>query len=113
VSGVGSDENNRVGRGMPVERTALAWNRSALAVAAIGAVVVRIGAQSDHTAAALAAGAVLAAVAAGVWMLGQRLFAGRRAGARPSYAEQRRGLLIVTAASVASAALAVVFVIWS
>jgi uncharacterized membrane protein YidH (DUF202 family) len=98
---------------MARERTALAWNRSAIALAAIGAVIVRIGAQGDHTAAALAGGTVLAAVAIAVWIFGRRVFAGRRAGDPPSYAEQRQGLLLITAASIAAAGLAVGFVIWS
>jgi uncharacterized membrane protein YidH (DUF202 family) len=98
---------------MARERTALAWNRSALALATIGAVIVRIGAQANHTAAALAGGAVLAAVAIVVWMFGRRVFAGRASGKPPSYAEQRRGLLLITAASIVAAAFAAGFAMWS
>jgi uncharacterized membrane protein YidH (DUF202 family) len=101
--------SHRTGGGLPVERTALAWNRSAIGVAAIGAVVVRIGAVGGHTAAALVAGGVLAGLALGVWASGHRLYRGRRDGVAPSHQQQRQALLLITASSVACAAVAFAF----
>lgn len=101
------------GGGLPIERTALAWTRSALALAVIAAVVVRVGAQGGHTAVALAAGGVLLAMALAVWALGSRAYADRRDGVPLTCERQRRLLGLITAATGASAVVAFALVVYS
>ena len=99
--------------GLPIERTALAWVRSAVAVAAVGALMARDGAQAGHAAVALAAGAVLGALALTVRIAGRRSYAGRRDGTPPSDAEQRRALALIAGASVVSGVVALAVVLTS
>lgn len=100
-------------RGRAVERTALAWTRSALALAAIGAIALTIGAERAPHALGYVVGAVVELVAAVVWAHGRLTHGARRravatrrgaAGARPL------ALLAAAAALTATAAIALAVV---
>jgi uncharacterized membrane protein YidH (DUF202 family) len=88
--------------GLARERTQLAWSRTAVSFAAVGAAILR----TEH-----AAGALVIAMSAVIWALG-RLPAHERAdGERRRGLTQRRTLQLITAAttlvSLASLALAI------
>ncbi|MCD0447996.1 DUF202 domain-containing protein [Actinocorallia sp. API 0066] len=82
--------------GLAGERTELAWLRTAISLAALGAAVVR---------AAPAAGVLILALAVGVWAVSRSV---RAPGRRPG--DARRALMITLAnAVVAVAALFIIF----
>jgi uncharacterized membrane protein YidH (DUF202 family) len=56
--------------GLANERTALAWTRTALSLAASGALTIRLGVENDLTLASIAVGAGLLVSAAGIWFYG-------------------------------------------
>lgn len=87
------------------ERTALAWNRSGLALAILGAVALRTAERTDRAALGEAMAAVSFAGAAGLWAYGDRLYRARTEGV---VAGQQRafGLLTAVTVLVAAAALA-------
>jgi len=100
----------RVGGGRAAERTALAWNRSALAVGTTGGLLVKAGAEEGSLLTGLLAGATLLALALAVWLYGRgayrRADSGRAGLFAPSVAHA--GL---TAISVATGLLAAVIVL--
>jgi uncharacterized membrane protein YidH (DUF202 family) len=58
--------------GLANERTALAWTRTALGVAAVGALIVRLAIEVDLAVVALGCAAVVAAAATAIWRHGGR-----------------------------------------
>lgn len=71
----GAEPQDRVwDRGLQLERTSLAWTRSALAMLAAGALVVRLLATRDQPAVALSCAAVLVVMAAAVLLLAARRY---------------------------------------
>jgi uncharacterized membrane protein YidH (DUF202 family) len=99
-------------RGLATERTALAWTRSALALAAIGALAVRRGAQGDLPGVAYPVGAVLFGAAVGVWMLGASIYSRRAATARPGDPVPRAlAFKVMSIGTVAIAVAAVVLAV--
>jgi uncharacterized membrane protein YidH (DUF202 family) len=91
---------------LAVERTQLAWSRSALAIVAVAGSLVKLGADGGHVALALGAAGLLIALAGAVWLIG--LSAGHVDAAR-----RRRSLRLITFASVASACVAFALVLAS
>lgn len=71
-----SDEDDaiRVAGGRAAERTALAWNRSALALAATGGLLVKAGADGGTLLSGLAGGGSLVLAAALAWVYGLLAF---------------------------------------
>ena len=92
-------------RGLARERTGLAWERSAAAFGALGAVVLGVAAHRDLPV-LLALSAALAGAGAAVWHHGRRSYA------RPVVGPQTRAfaLMSLVAALTAVAAALVVFV---
>lgn len=91
----------RARRGLANERTVLSWSRSALSLAAIGALILRFG--TEHHVYALAypvgSGVVLAAAAA--WVYWNTIYSSRRKCGRDFVVEPRAlWLLAVTTAVV-------------
>jgi putative membrane protein len=91
-------------RGVPRERTALAWERSALGFATLAAIVVGIAARRDAPGLLVLALALLA-VAAGVGRHSRREYA--RSAVRPA----PRAIALVTLATVVAALAAVAAVL--
>ncbi len=91
--------------GLQVERTGLAWTRTALGLTANAFLVLRAGV-TGHDGPALAAGAVLVALAAGIALVGwrrpPRIEAAARSGSSP--VEARAVRMTATAAGLAAAA---------
>ena len=81
------------------ERTALAWTRAGLAIATIGALVLRLAVVGHETALGLGSAAVLFALAGMVWRLG---------GQEPAVRHRRLALLpaAVVVSALAAFALA-------
>jgi uncharacterized membrane protein YidH (DUF202 family) len=99
-------------RGLATERTALSWTRSALALAAIGALAVRRGAQGDLPDFAYPLGAVLLGGAVAMWMLGTSLYGRRVAAAGASKPTPNvRAFRVMSAGIVAIAVAAVVLAV--
>lgn len=98
---------------MAVERTALAWNRSGLAIAAIAASIAKAGAEADHAQAGAAAAAVLLLMAGGVWAFGNLMYVDRRRKRPLDPGRQRAALRLICAVSIVSAAIAFAFALLS
>ena len=92
-------------RGLASERTALAWSRSALALAAVAALAVRRGAQGDLPDFAYPLGVILFAAAVAVWVLGAAAYEGTVVGVRVAGPVPRR--LAFRVMSVGTVAVAV------
>jgi uncharacterized membrane protein YidH (DUF202 family) len=99
-------------RGLATERTALAWTRSALALAAIGALAVRRGAQGDLPSVAYPVGAVLFGAAVAMWILGASIYSRRVTAASPGDSTPRAvAFKVMSIGTVAIAVAAVILAI--
>ena len=91
--------------GYAAERTALAWQRSALSLAAVGALALRLAERHGPVAPGLATGAVALAAAAAIAVYGRRRYRGGETSGR--VAVNRAVALGVSALGVAAALTAV------
>jgi hypothetical protein len=91
-------------RGLARERTGLAWERCALAYAALGGVVLGVAAHRDAPG-LLPVSAALAVVAAATWRHG------RRAYEHPAVAPQARALRLLTLTTALTAVAAAIAVV--
>lgn len=92
------------------ERTALAWNRSGLALAATGALVLRTAERTDQPVLGEALAAVLFTAAAWVWIYGVKLYRRRATHSEPEARGRALGLLTALTVLVAAASLALALV---
>lgn len=67
---MGGNASGAAERGRALERTALAWQRSALSIAATGAFLAKAAADGGSLATGLAGAGVMVALAVAVWLLG-------------------------------------------
>jgi uncharacterized membrane protein YidH (DUF202 family) len=72
------ERTERAGRGLANERTALAWSRSALSLAAIGGLILHFGSEKHAYVVAYPLGAGVLVMAAAAWGYGNSVYAGRR-----------------------------------
>lgn len=98
--------------GLQAERTHLAWSRTALAVAAIAALVIRSG-LSEASTTLVVAGCLLALPAGLMVVLGRRRARDVDSLLRQSHSPARRRFVAVPAIATAFAALAVIAAILS
>jgi hypothetical protein len=89
------------------ERTALAWTRSALNMAASAILIARAGFAAHLTALGIASGLAMSTMAYLTWRHGRAIYL-QRGHARTFPHHQPGALLLLTAASVSTAAVAVV-----
>jgi uncharacterized membrane protein YidH (DUF202 family) len=108
LTGARVSDHRDARKGLAVERTALAWNRSGLAVVAIGAVLARAAAEAGHAVAGVICAAVLALAGGGVWAFGVFAYSNRRRGQSLDASRQRTALRLISAVTVLCAALAFV-----
>jgi uncharacterized membrane protein YidH (DUF202 family) len=93
-----------IDRGLARERTALAWSRSALSLAALGALLVRIGAETGTGIVAYPLGVLVMSAAGVAWLSGRSgLGPGGRLRLRRTLA-----LRLIAAATIVTAAFALV-----
>jgi uncharacterized membrane protein YidH (DUF202 family) len=71
-------EPRPIDAGLANERTALAWTRTALSLAASGALIVRLGVENDLTLPGVVIGAGLLVFAAGIWFYGAHAYRRRQ-----------------------------------
>jgi len=96
-----------VSSGLAQQRTSLAWTRSALAILAIGAALVKAAWEARAPVLVAASAAVLLVLAGLVWWAGEREDRRRRTGTGPAAARASRPLLLLLpVASVISALMA-------
>ena len=100
----------RVGGGRALERTALAWNRSALSLAATGGLVTKAGADQGSLTSGLVGGGVLLFLAVAVWIYGRAAYRDRRTRSSTLFSPRvaHSGL---TAVSVGAGVVALVIVL--
>ncbi|MBA2428375.1 MAG: DUF202 domain-containing protein [Thermoleophilaceae bacterium] len=100
----------RVPEGRALERTALAWNRSALSLAATGGLVTKAGADQGSLTSGLVGGGVLLFLAVAVWIYGRAAYRDRRTRSSTLFSPRvaHSGL---TAVSVAAGVVALVIVL--
>jgi uncharacterized membrane protein YidH (DUF202 family) len=92
------------------ERTALAWNRSGLALAATGALVLRTAERTDRAALGEALAAVLFAAAASMLAYGEKLYRRRATHSEPEARGRALWLIAAVTVVVAAASLALALV---
>jgi uncharacterized membrane protein YidH (DUF202 family) len=107
VTGLAADPDEDPG--LARERTGLAWQRSALALLANAALVLRAGIDLGPLAIGLAVGAVLAYGAFRAWRHGDRLYRRRMEG---DLRTDERALTRLSALSVTTAVAALVVIFW-
>jgi uncharacterized membrane protein YidH (DUF202 family) len=90
--------------GFARERTGLAWERSALAFGALGAVVLGVAAHRDEPA-LLAVSAALAVAGGVIWHHGRRSYD------RPAVAPQTQAFMLMTLAAAVVAVIAAIVVV--
>lgn len=90
--------------GLAYERTQLAWTRTAISFAAVGAAILR---------ASLAAGAIVVAMSMAIWVLGRLAARNGRSPRAASAATRRRTLQLITAATTLVALTALVLALVS
>ena len=92
--------------GLAAERTALAWSRTALAVAAVAALLLRIAERRSAPVAGLLTASVALLVALAMWAYGRR---GYRPGAQARPAAREPTALWAASVAVAAIGLAAAF----
>jgi uncharacterized membrane protein YidH (DUF202 family) len=93
-----------IDRGLARERTLLAWNRSALSVAALGALLLHAGRNRGWDVVGYVSGTALLLLAAGSAIYGRLLYERRRgAPAGPYELDRRTAARVITAATLAAA----------
>jgi uncharacterized membrane protein YidH (DUF202 family) len=90
--------------GLAHERTELAWTRTAISFAAVGAAILR---------ASLAAGAIVVAMSMAIWVLGHLAARNGRSPGAASTAARRRTLQLITAATTLLALTALILALVS
>ncbi len=105
-----------VHRGLAGERTALAWNRSALSLAAVGAVALETGVEHAPHALGYAVGATLISLAGVAWAFTRRAYQRTRASLRAGAPVARPAVMaaataVTTLAGVGAIALALISVL--
>lgn len=100
----------QVAGGRAAERTALAWNRSALAMAATGGLLAKAGADGSSLLTGLAGGGSLVALAGLTWIYG-RLAYRKPPGERSGPFAPRVAYAGLSAGSVAAGVLALVIIV--
>jgi uncharacterized membrane protein YidH (DUF202 family) len=96
--------------GLSRERTALAWTRSALSMAASGTLIARAAFVGHLGALGVAAVVAMATVSALTWRHGQVIYRERHHAVMPPYA-QTSAFGVLTGATVLTAAIAVIVTI--
>ena len=91
--------------GTAVERTLLAWDRSALAIVAIAASLLKAGLAADQPALGVGAALILLALAGAVWSVGRRT---GREGHAVLASGRRTRMVLLSGAAVFSGAVAFV-----
>jgi uncharacterized membrane protein YidH (DUF202 family) len=102
--------NGEENRGQPRERTALAWTRSALNMAAGGTLITRASFEAHLDVLAILIAILMAAMSFLIWQHGRTIYRARgRAGAFPHH--QQGVLALLTAATLLVAGFALVITV--
>ena len=92
--------------GLAIERTALAWRRTSLGLAANAALLLRLGLEGGEPALACAASALVAAAAAATWTYGRRSAGHNRRAFQGAHPVARPGALRAVAVATVITAVA-------
>lgn len=96
---------NELDPGLANERTALAWNRSALSLAALAALAVRTGFKTKRPEVADPLAGLLMLVATGTWLYGKHAYGRNQTARQTGLAWQRPVALATIAATTALSAI--------